>query len=63
MSVREGVLACVCVYVGVCPVVCQSMDRLERRENKKETDTNRQYMFLICPPCEQESGSERERAR
>lgn len=41
-----------CVYVSVClVVVCLSTVRLERKENEKETDTNRQYMFLICPVC------------
>lgn len=46
MSVREGVLVCVCVCG--CLSCCVSV-RLKRTENKKETDTNRQYVFLICP--------------
>lgn len=41
--------ACVSVCKSVCLVVCLSVDGLERKENEKEIDTKRQYMFLICP--------------
>lgn len=37
------------VSLSICPVVSLSTDRLESKEDERETDTNRQYMFLICP--------------
>ena len=49
MSVREGVLVCVCV--GVCRAVCLSDCRGQKM---RETDINRQYVFLICPLRETE---------
>lgn len=45
--------------VRVCRVVCLSRDRLGRKENEEETDTNRQYMFLIRPLCAREHYNER----
>lgn len=49
------VCACVSVCKSVCLVVRLSIDGLERKENEKEIDTKRQYMFLICPLCVREN--------
>ena len=47
---RGGFSVCVWgVSLSICRVVCLSTDRLESKEDERETDTNRQYMFLICP--------------
>lgn len=56
MSVREGVLECMCVYLSSCVAV---QGHTRRKENEKETDTNRQYMFLICPLCVREKETQR----
>ena len=42
---------CVHVCACVCLVVWQSIDKLKSKGNEKKIDTNRGYMFLICPVC------------